>query len=184
MKVSRRRGALGALAAVVVVGILVSAMAAAKPASSVAGSSPLLGKEAPAIAGRGLAGGRVSLASLRGKWVLVNFMATWCVACRQEMPQLLRFESQHVSRQDATVLTVAYDPSNVGQLESYLVANKARWPAVDDPSAPVNYGLTDLPSSFLVAPDGIVYAYVSGKVTSSQLDSWIHRGAAGGLGAS
>ncbi len=53
---------------------------------------------------------------------------------------------------------------------------------MDDPAASVSYGVTGLPSSFLVAPDGIVYAYVTGEVEASALDNWLHQGAAKGLG--
>jgi hypothetical protein len=53
---------------------------------------------------------------------------------------------------------------------------------VNDPAASVPYGVTDLPSSFLVAPDGIVYAYMPGGITAAELDSYIQQGAAKGLG--
>ena len=67
---------------------------------------------------------------------------------------------------------------HLSALRSYLAARKADWPAVDDPAASVPYGVTGLPSSFLVAPGGTVYAYVIGAVTASELDSWLRRGAA------
>ncbi len=142
----------------------------------------MLGNTAPAISGPGLGGGHYSLAEFHNEWVLVNFMATWCEPCQQEMPQLLEFAKQHAKTADATVLTVAYDPTNVGQLKTFLAARGARWPAVDDPSASVSYGVTGLPSSFLVAPDGVVYAYVPGEVQAAALDSWVRAGAAKGLG--
>jgi hypothetical protein len=53
---------------------------------------------------------------------------------------------------------------------------------VDDPAASVPYGVTGLPTSFLVAPGGTVYAYVPGEVTASELDSWLRQGSAKGLG--
>ena len=65
----------------------------------------------------GPGGGHYSLAQFRNEWVLVNFMATWCPPCQQEMPQLLKFASQHAKSADATVLTVVYDPTNVSQLK-------------------------------------------------------------------
>ena len=109
-------------------------------------------------------------------------MATWCGPCQQEMPQLLKFAKQHAKAADAIVLTVVYDPTNVAQLKSSLADRGAHWPAVNDPSASVSYGVTGLPSSFLVAPDGIVYAYVPGEVEAAELNSWLHQGAAKGLG--
>jgi len=166
----------------VVLAALIAVMASAQPSSEITAKSPLLGRTAPAISGRGLGGGDYSLSQFRGQWVLVNFMATWCPVCQQEMPQLLAFIRQHRDKRDATVLTVAYDPSNVGQLKSYLAAKGAKWPAVDDPAASVPYGVTGLPSSFLVAPDGVVFAYLLGEVKASELDSWLRQGATQGFG--
>jgi thiol-disulfide isomerase/thioredoxin len=165
-----------------VVAVLIGVIASAQPSSDVGANSPLLGSPAPSISGPGLNGGHLSLSQFSHQWVLVNFMATWCTPCQAEMPQLQLFVRQHAKTKDATVLTVVYDPSNVSALRSYLAARKADWPAVDDPAASVPYGVTGLPSSFLVAPGGTVYAYVVGGLTASELDSWLRRGAAKVLG--
>jgi cytochrome c biogenesis protein CcmG/thiol:disulfide interchange protein DsbE len=179
----RRRPVLWAsVAAGAVLAVLIAVFASAQPASQVVANSPLLGNTAPAISGAGLAGGHYSLRQFRDEWVLVNFMATWCEPCQKEMPQLLRFTKQHARAGDATVFTVVYDSTDVGQLKTYLAARSARWPAVNDPAASVPYGVTGLPSSFLVAPDGIVYAYMPGEVTAAELDSYIQQGATKGLG--
>ena len=179
----RRRTVLWATVGVAAVtAVLIAVIASAQPSSQVTARSPLLGSAAPAISGPGLAGGHYSLAQFRNEWVLVNFMATWCQPCQQEMPQLVKFADQHAKSADATVLTVVYDPTNVAQLKTFLAARGARWPAVDDPSASVSYGVTGLPSSFLVAPDGVVYAYVPGEVEAAALDNWVRQGAAKGLG--
>ncbi len=180
---TRRRTVLWATVGVAAVtAVLIAVIASAQPSSQVTARSPLLGRAAPAISGPGLAGGHYSLAQFRNEWVLVNFMATWCQPCQQEMPQLVKFADQHAKSADATVLTVVYDPTNVAQLKTFLAARGARWPAVDDPSASVSYGVTGLPSSFLVAPDGVVYAYVPGEVEAAALDNWVRQGAAKGLG--
>jgi cytochrome c biogenesis protein CcmG, thiol:disulfide interchange protein DsbE len=179
----RRRTVLWASVGVAVVAaVLIAVIASAQPSSQVTARSPLLGSNAPSIAGPGLAGGHYSLAQFRNEWVLVNFMATWCGPCQQEMPQLLKFAKQHAKSADAIVLTVVYDPTNVAQLKTFLADRGARWPAVNDPSASVSYGVTGLPSSFLVAPDGIVYAYVPGEVQAAALNNWLRQGAAKGLG--
>jgi len=161
---------------------LVAVIASAQPSADVLGQSPLVGNAAPSISGPGLAGGRYSLAQFRGRWVLVNFMATWCLPCQQEMPQLAKFQEQHELKRDATVFTVADDPSNVTELAQFLAAKGAHWPAVDDPGATVSYGVEGLPSSFLVAPDGVVYAYQEGEVNAANLDSLLAKAAAQGVG--
>jgi cytochrome c biogenesis protein CcmG/thiol:disulfide interchange protein DsbE len=161
------------LGVAVVAAALIAVIASSRPSQDVTARSLLLGKQAPPISGAGLAGGYYSLAQFRGRWVLVNFMASWCPPCLQEMPQLEEFARQHAASRDATILTVAWDQTDVGRLRSVLASRHARWPAVNDPEASVYYGVTALPSSYLVAPNGTVYAYVPGAVTASELDRWI-----------
>ncbi|HVA74170.1 MAG TPA: TlpA disulfide reductase family protein [Acidimicrobiales bacterium] len=156
-----------------VIAVLVAVLASSSPASQVTAQSPLVGRPAPAISGRVVGGtGSVTLSSFSGKWVLVNFAASWCVPCRQEMPQLLAFQRDHSSG-DATILTVAYDDQDIPNLASFLKAQGATWPAVDDGSAVVDYGVGGLPESYLVDPAGTVIAKYVGGVNAAQLDAVI-----------
>jgi cytochrome c biogenesis protein CcmG/thiol:disulfide interchange protein DsbE len=156
------------------VAVLVAVLATSAPAGQVSAGSPLIGKSAPSIKGRALAGGKtVTLSSFSGKWILVNFAASWCVPCREEMPQLLTFARSHNPEGDAVILTVAYDEGDVPSLASYLRASHATWPAINDGGAVVDYGVRGIPESYLVDPAGTVVAkYVSG-VVASQLDAFI-----------
>jgi cytochrome c biogenesis protein CcmG/thiol:disulfide interchange protein DsbE len=168
-----------AIGAAVVLAVLVAVLASSGPASQVAASSPLVGKAAPDIRGKAInstAPGNaadVSLSQFSGKWVLVNFAASWCVPCQQEMPQLLDFDRRHSTSGDAVILTVAYDEQNVAGLASFLRSWHATWPAVDDGSAVVNYGVGGLPESYLIDPAGTVVAKYLGQINSTQLDAVI-----------
>jgi cytochrome c biogenesis protein CcmG/thiol:disulfide interchange protein DsbE len=164
------------LAAAAVLGLLVAVMASASPASNGGSASLLVGRQAPPIEGRTIDGpGRASLAQLSGKWVVVNFAASWCVPCRQETPQLEEFVRQHGSAGNATVLGVAEDPTDLANLASYMKSAGATWPVVDDGSAVVSYGVSELPHSYLVDPEGKVVASYLGPVTARQLDEAITR---------
>lgn len=71
----------------------ITMLALATPSTQGISGSPLVGKPAPPLHGQALlngpaAGGPVTLASCRGCWALVNFAASWCIPCHQEMPQL------------------------------------------------------------------------------------------------
>ena len=157
----------------VVIAVLVAVLASSGPASQVSAQSPLVGRPAPPIDGRSIEGAdRVVLSQLTGKWVLVNFAASWCVPCRQEMPQLLAFQRDHAGG-DATVLTVLYDETDRQNLASYLQGQGASWPAVDDGAAVVDYGVGGLPESYLVDPAGTVIAKYVGGVNAAQLDAVI-----------
>ncbi len=169
------------LGTAVVVAVLVAVLASSGPAGQSSAKSPLIGKPAPSIRGRALSGGgTVSLSSFSGKWVLVNFAASWCVPCHQEMPQLLTFAGSHASNHDAVILTVAYDEGDVSNLASFLRSEHATWPAVDDGQAVVDYGLGGVPESYLVDPNGTVVAKYVGPVVASQLNAFIDQWSVGG----
>lgn len=177
MKVLARRSHLvlwSTVGVACVAAVLVAVLATSSPAGQVSAGSPLIGKSAPAISGRSLlGGGPVQLSQLRGKWVLVNFAASWCVPCRQEMPELSAFEADHAGAGNATILTVGYDSTDLSSLASLLKGDKADWPAVDDVSADVSYGVGPLPESYLVDPQGTVVAKYDGGVVATQLNAEI-----------
>jgi cytochrome c biogenesis protein CcmG/thiol:disulfide interchange protein DsbE len=158
----------------VVASVLVALLASSKPTSQTATQSPLVGKAAPHVAGRVLAGGgTVSLSQLGGKWVVVNFAASWCIPCRQETPELLAFAAEHARAGDATVLEIAYDETDLTNLRAFLRSSKATWPAVDDGQAVVDYGVAGIPESYLVDPSGTVVAKYLGGVTAKEIDGFM-----------
>jgi cytochrome c biogenesis protein CcmG, thiol:disulfide interchange protein DsbE len=162
---------LGTAAAVAA---LVAVFATSGPAGQASAGSPLIGRTAPPIQGQSISGGKtVQLRSLAGKWVLVNFAASWCVPCRQEMPQLLSFVSAHARTGDATILTVEYDEGDIPSLASWLRSAHAGWPAVNDGQAVVDYGVSGIPESYLVDPAGTVVAKYVGGVVAAQLNAVI-----------
>jgi cytochrome c biogenesis protein CcmG/thiol:disulfide interchange protein DsbE len=160
--------------------ILVAILATSGSASQVNASSPLIGKPAPPISGPSILGGPpITLSSYSGKWVLVNFAASWCVPCREETPQLLTFAGDHRQAGDATVLTVAYDEGDVANLTPFLRSSRVTWPAVNDGQAVVDYGVSGIPESYLVDPSGTVVAKYVGGVVASQLNAVIAKASDG-----
>jgi cytochrome c biogenesis protein CcmG/thiol:disulfide interchange protein DsbE len=163
-----RWAALGSAAAVAV---LVAVFAVAPASSSSNAPVPLLGKPAPDLSGPVINGtGHAALASLTGKWVLVNFFASYCPPCQAEMPQLSLFARQHTRTGDAAILGVEYDATDVASARSYLVARHASWPVVDDATADVIWGVHGIPESYLVSPAGLVVAKYTGELTAAELD--------------
>jgi peroxiredoxin len=162
------------LSVAVVVAVLVAVLASAGPASQVQAFSPLLGKPAPAITGKALDGsGMHSLSQYGGKWVLVNFAASWCPPCVQETPQLQTFLHDHAASGDAVILGVVDDEGDKANLASFLRSRHATWPVVDDPSSTVAYGVGKLPESYVIDPRGTVVANIAGEVNAEQLNALI-----------
>jgi cytochrome c biogenesis protein CcmG/thiol:disulfide interchange protein DsbE len=170
------------LGVAVALAILVTILATSGSATQQTAHSPLVGRAAPPIKGPSIVGGpAVALSSLAGKWVLVNFAASWCIPCRQETPQLAAFAQDHRPAGDATILTVAYDEGDVPNLTSFLRSSHSTWPAVNDGQAVVAYGVAGIPESYLVDPAGTVVAKYEGGVVASQLNAFILK-ASGGSG--
>lgn len=169
-----RKGRLAAWVAVPVLVVMlgfVFVLATSEDSGSRAVESPLLGRQAPPIAGPTLDAGDYDLADSRGEFVLVNFFAPWCVPCVREHPELVNFEQRHRAAGDATVISVVYDAS-ADSVEDFFADNGGEWPVVEDPDGRIalDYGVAGVPESYLIAPDGTVVAKLVGGVTASGLD--------------
>lgn len=174
---SRHTARWAALGVGAVVALLVGVLATRPPAADVVAPSPLLGQPAPEIEGPDLDGKTARLSQLRGRWVLVNFFATWCIPCVREHPELVRFSDRHPA-EDVRVLAVVYDdqPADVAR---FFAERGGSWPVVDDPGAKVDFGVRGIPESFLVDPDGVVRTRVIGGVTADGLDGLLRRARGG-----
>jgi cytochrome c biogenesis protein CcmG/thiol:disulfide interchange protein DsbE len=162
------------LSVLLLAAVLIAVLASAKSSNGASASSPLIGKPAPAISGKSLGGDQTySLSQFSGKWVLINFAASWCIPCRDEMPQLKDFAAEHDTKGNAAILAVAFDEGDKGNLASYLASQHATWPAVDDPAGEVSYGVTGIPESYLIDPQGTVVAKYVGGITAAEVDGFI-----------
>ena len=167
-----------ALVASVAVGIvmvlLVAVLATRPPSGERATRSPLIGRLAPATAGTALGGRQVTIDDYRGRWVMVNFFASWCIPCQTEHPQLAAFEAAHRATGDAVLIGVTFDNS-ADDARAFFAAHGGSWPVIDDPenSIGVAYGVAQVPETFVIAPNGIVVQRFAGAVTRADLDRLI-----------
>ena len=166
----RRRTAVWSAAGVgLVLVLLITVLATREPAQSRVAKSPLLGKRAPAVAGTAIDGSTVRLTDMGGKYVLVNFFASWCVPCEREHPELVRFTAAH--RDDATVLAVIFD-DEVADVRRFMEERGGTWPVIDDPRGKValEFGVRGPPESFLIDPRGYVVSRIVGEVRFDGLE--------------
>ena len=114
----------------------------------------VVGRMAPPISLTTLSGKQIDLRDLRGKVVILTFWATWCGPCREELPLLSRYASEHV-RQGLVVLGFSLDePEQLDQVRA--VANTLSFPVglLGDPHVPGYGRIWHLPVSFTIDRDG------------------------------
>jgi cytochrome c biogenesis protein CcmG/thiol:disulfide interchange protein DsbE len=159
----------------------VAVLATRPSATATEVNTPLVGEQAPPIVGTTLTGTTFDLSSIRGRWVVVNFFASWCPPCQQEQPDLIAFAYHHRAPGDTALVGVVFDdaPSSA---RNFARLSGAAWPAVVDPGGKIelDYGVRGPPETFLVSPSGIVAVHLDGPVTSAQLEYWLGRERGGG----
>jgi cytochrome c biogenesis protein CcmG/thiol:disulfide interchange protein DsbE len=148
-----------ALAVGAVLLLLIVVLATGKPPEDA--KNPLVGHRVPALSGPTIHGDTVDIDSFRGRWVVVNFLASWCTGCLAEHPDLVRFAEQH--RDDAQILGVGFNDSREN-MQTFFQEHGGDWPVVlsDSNRVAVDFGVTGVPESFVVAPDGRIVAWSQG----------------------
>lgn len=155
----------GLLISVAVFGIL--AVGLIRPPQQAA--SPLTGGPAPDFALTSLAGPRISMADLRGKLVLLNFWASWCLPCREETP-LLEATSRRYAGQGLRVVGVIYQDGD-DAARAFEKTYGLTYTNLLDPAGrtAIDYGVLLIPESFLIDGQGIIRDRQLGPYAAAEL---------------
>jgi thiol-disulfide isomerase/thioredoxin len=132
--------------------------------SGAADFKPWSGGPTPGLVLRELDGRRHRLADYRGKVVLVNFWATWCVPCRDEMPSIQRLKDR-LADKPFVVLAVNLDEPEA-RVRTFLSQMKVDFTVLLDPEkkAAKAWKARILPASFVIGPDGRIRYSVVGEL--------------------
>jgi len=121
-----------------------------------------IGETAPDFELTTLKGNNISLASLDGKVILLDFWATWCGPCVADLPKLIDLHSRFGGRGDFVMISISLDWDE-SRLRDFVKKRKMTWPQVfgETPGAQAatnKYGVTGIPAVFLITGDGKLVA--------------------------
>jgi len=114
------------------------------------------------------------LSDYRGKWVVVNYWATWCPPCLEELPELEIFHDAHKDR-DALVLGLNMEDIGLQKLRDFVEEQFLSYPVLrvgSHPDLPLGR-VPGLPTTFLVSPEGEVVARQVGPIDGKTIEAFM-----------
>ena len=120
-----------------------------------------------------LHGGELSLDDYRGKWLVLNYWATWCAPCRKEIPDL---SALHTAYEDIVVLGLAFEDTDMESFDSFLEEFHPSYPLarVDVYAPPEPFGAPRvLPTTIILNPQGVPVKTFLGPVTREAIEWFI-----------
>ncbi|NIN73275.1 MAG: redoxin domain-containing protein [Gemmatimonadetes bacterium] len=137
--------------------------------------SPLPGHAAFEFTSPTLDGDTLSLGDLEGKVVVLNFWASWCIACIDEHRVFVEAE-RYYAGQDFQMLGVVYQdsPENARR---WMARMGGSWPSVSDPNSriAIDYGVYGVPETYFIARDGRIAYKQIGPVNAPLMVHWVDR---------
>ena len=121
-----------------------------------------------------IAGKQHNLSDYRGKWVLVNFWATWCPPCLAEIPDLVALHDKHKGK-DLAVIGIAMAYSNPRLVTDFARSKQITYPVVlgnDEIAAQIG-PVEGLPTTYLFNPQGKIVAHNVGSVTKEAVENFM-----------
>lgn len=131
-------------------------------------------EKAPVIALRDLKDKTVRLEDFKGKVILLNFWATWCVPCRAEVPELVRWQKEYQAK-GLQIVGITYPPTNPRTVRSFAQKNKINYPILFGTKR--TKALFDkgdvMPYSVIIDRDGNIKDRIEGVIFEDEFDEKI-----------
>lgn len=114
----------------------------------------------------------VTLSQLKGKPVYINFWATWCPPCRDEMPEIQRFFEKHKEEVNILLINLTVSEKSPAEVKKFLERNGYIFPVLLDTDGSVarSYLVRAIPTSFFLDAQGIIRYKYTGPVTVTLLE--------------
>lgn len=122
-----------------------------------------------------------TLSEYKGKTVFINFWATWCSPCRQELPHIQTIYEDYEKEGEEALIVLGIvapgygDEKTEEEIMQFLQEQGYTFPVLMDSSTEVfqDYGVSAFPTTFMIDKDGAVYGYVTGQLTEEIMHSII-----------
>jgi thiol-disulfide isomerase/thioredoxin len=140
----------------------------------VAGPAAATTATKPTLSVTTLDGGSFDLSKQSGKWVIVNYWATWCSPCLKELPDISAYVTAHKDK--VVAIGLDFEDSDKADVEKFLKTHPLSYPVaqVDVDSPPKDFDTPKgLPNTYVIAPDGHVAKAFMGPITAKDLDAVI-----------
>lgn len=162
-----------AVAAMVVLSVMGAGLRPAATGRSE--SRPEVGYLAPEFTLQDLEGNPVSLSSLRGKVVFVNFWATWCGPCRLEMPEMKRLHEQETPDLVILAVNLTQTERSVDHVRAFMDRFSYRFQVpLDTGGATADlYRAVSIPTSYFIGPDGVIRVKHIGPMRLATMESYV-----------
>ncbi len=173
MKNGARWGALAVGLVVVNLGVVLALNVGSDPQAD-SQRSLLVGKPAPAFELRTLDGEPVTVASVAGKSVVVNFWNTWCIPCQEELPALKAFYAEHANDPDFVMLGIVRR-DNTSTVRKFVDGEGLAWTITLDPEkrAALDFGSRGQPETYAISPSGMIVAAKYGPMSTRELNTFL-----------
>ena len=122
-------------------------------------------------------GNEHTLSEYRGKTVFLNFWATWCPPCRNEMPDIQKIYEEYQVKEDDSVIILGIAAPNLGregtedEIADFLKENGYTYPVLMDETGEIfsKFGIRSYPTTFMIDKQGFVFGYVEGQLTEEMM---------------
>lgn len=127
-----------------------------------------IGLMAPTFTLKNLAGEKVDLKEYKGRKIMINFWATWCPPCKEEMPAMEKFYKNH--SEEIEILAINLDPQN--DVKAFAEKNKLSFPILLDESGTTQqiYQIISIPTTFIIDEDGVILRKHIGSMSYEQME--------------
>ena len=174
----KRKVIIFALMVIIVAGLLVLGKFQGKFPAGRARSAALAAKghDAPDFVLTDLKGHNLKLSDLRGKAVVLNFWATWCPPCKEEIPWFVEFQKRYGS-QGLQVVGVSMDDGDRKDVEKFAAENSINYPVLlgKEKVAEQYGGIDYLPTTFYIDRNGEVMDRVFGQPGRDEIEQNVKR---------